>query len=69
MYVLFEEEGAFRAGTILTDNDTSLQVETASGKRAKIKSSNVLLRYQEPAPGALLELAEKAAADIETGFL
>jgi exoribonuclease-2 len=69
MYVLFEQEGAFRAGTVLTDNETSLQVETASGKRAKIKSSNVLLRYKEPAPGALLELAEKAAADIETDFL
>ncbi|MDR2112955.1 MAG: RNB domain-containing ribonuclease [Candidatus Accumulibacter sp.] len=69
MHVLFEEEGAFRAGTILADNETSLQVETVSGKRAKIKSSNVLLRYQEPAPGALLELAEKAAADIDSGFL
>ncbi|MDR2614026.1 MAG: RNB domain-containing ribonuclease, partial [Candidatus Accumulibacter sp.] len=69
MYVLFEEEGAFRAGTILADNDSSLQVETASGKRAKIKSANVLLRYKEPAPGALLALAEKAAKDIETDFL
>ena len=69
MHVLFEEEGAFRAGTILADNDTSLQVETASGKRAKIKSPNVLLRYKEPAPGELLERAEKAAADIESEFL
>jgi exoribonuclease-2 len=69
MHVLFEEEGAFRAGTILADNDTSLQVETASGKRAKIKSSNVLLRYKEPAPGELLERAEQAAADIDSEFL
>ena len=69
MHVLFEEEGALKAGSILADNDTSLQVETASGKRAKIKSSNVLLRYSEPAPGELLGLAEKAAADIETEFL
>jgi exoribonuclease-2 len=69
MYVLFEEEGALKAGTILADNDTSLQVETASGKRAKIKTSNVLLRYKEPAPGELLRLAENAAADIEKEFL
>ncbi|MDR3221454.1 MAG: RNB domain-containing ribonuclease, partial [Candidatus Accumulibacter sp.] len=69
MYVLFEEEGAFKAGTILTDNESSLQVEMVSGKRAKIKTSNVLLRYKEPSPGSLLELAEKAAADIETDFL
>ncbi|GHU26627.1 ribonuclease II [Betaproteobacteria bacterium] len=69
MHVLFEEEGALKAGSILADNDTSLQVETVSGKRAKIKSSNVLLRYSEPAPGELLGLAEKAAADIESEFL
>ncbi|MDR2452130.1 MAG: RNB domain-containing ribonuclease [Candidatus Accumulibacter sp.] len=69
MYVLFEEEGALRAGVILADNDTSLQVETASGKRAKVKSANVLLRYQDPAPGELLHLAEKSAADIEAEFL
>ena len=50
MHVLFEEDGAFKTATIMTDNDASLQVETASGKRVKIKSSNVLLRYKEPAP-------------------
>ncbi|MDR0440338.1 MAG: RNB domain-containing ribonuclease [Candidatus Accumulibacter sp.] len=69
MHVLFEEDGAFRAGTILADNDTSLQVETASGKRAKIKASNVLLRFADPASGALLDAAGKMTADIETDFL
>ena len=69
MHVLFEEDGAFKTATILTDNDASLQVETASGKRAKIKSSNVLLRYLEPAPGELLSRAEFLAADIESVFL
>ena len=54
MYVLFEEDGGFKAATILSDNDASLQVETTTGKRAKIKSANVLLRFKEPAPGALL---------------
>jgi exoribonuclease-2 len=69
MYVLFEEDGAFRTGTILADNDTSLQVETVSGKRAKIKAANVLLRYGEPGSGELLNQAGKMAADIETDFL
>ena len=45
MYVLFEEDGAFKTATILTDNVYSLQVESATGKRAKIKSANILLRY------------------------
>ena len=57
MYVLFEEDGGFKAATVLTDNDATLQVETTTGKRAKIKSANVLLRFKEPAPGALLPAA------------
>lgn len=61
MYLIFEEDGAFKTATIMADNDTSLQVETASGKRAKIKSGNVLLRYSSPAPGELLGSAEALA--------
>jgi len=51
MHVLFEEDGAFKAGTVLADNTTSLQVETGSGKRVKVKAANVLLRFAAPAPG------------------
>ena len=51
MNVLFEEDGAFKAASILTDNDSSLQVETPSGRRAKIKATNVLLRFREPGCG------------------
>jgi exoribonuclease-2 len=69
MHVLFEEDGAFKTATILTDNDTSLQIEMVSGKRAKIKAGNVLLRFQEPAPGDLLSQAEALAAGIDTEFL
>ncbi len=69
MHVIFEEDGAFKTATILTDNDSSLQVETASGKRVKIKSSNVLLRYLTPAPGDLLAGAEALAEGIEAEFL
>jgi len=52
MHVFFEDDGAFKAGTVLADNATSLQVEAASGKRLKIKSANVLLRFSEPSPSA-----------------
>jgi exoribonuclease-2 len=58
MNVLFEEDGAFKAGTVLADNTTSLQVETSTGKRVKVKAANVLLRFAAPAPGELLERAE-----------
>jgi exoribonuclease-2 len=69
MNVLFEEDGAFRAGTVLADNNTSLQVELPSGKRSKVKAASVLLRFEKPAPAELLEQAEAAAAEIDTDFL
>ena len=69
MHVLFEDDGAFRAGTILADNDTSLQIETVSGKRMKIKSANVLLRFADPAPAALVAEAQALAEEIDPAFL
>ena len=69
MNVLFEEDGAFRAGTVLADNVASLQIELASGKRSKVKAANVLLRFAAPAPGELLERAEADAEGIDVGFL
>jgi exoribonuclease-2 len=69
MFVLFEEDGAFKTGALLADNDASLQVETVSGKRAKIKAANVLLRFEKPAASALLDAAEPLADGIEAEFL
>jgi len=69
MHVLFEEDGVFRTADIIADNDASLHVEASSGKRSKIKSASVLLRFSEPAPAALLEQAERLAGGIERDFL
>jgi exoribonuclease-2 len=69
MNVLFEEDGAFRAGTVLADNNTSLQVELPSGKRSKVKAANVLLRFEAPAPTELMEKAEAAAVEMDAEFL
>jgi exoribonuclease-2 len=69
MFVLFEEEGGFKAGTVLADNDTSLQVENTHGKRVKLKRANVLLEFREPAPAELMTRAQSAAAEFDTDFL
>ncbi|MDR1853800.1 MAG: RNB domain-containing ribonuclease [Azoarcus sp.] len=69
MFVLFEEDGSFKAGTVMADNDSSLQVENTHGKRVKIKRANVLLEFREPAPADLLTRAETAAAEQDTDFL
>ena len=69
MNVLFEEDGAFRAGSVLADNVSSLQIELASGKRSKVKAGNVLLRFAAPGPGELLERAESEAEGMDVDFL
>ncbi len=69
MNVLFEEDGAFRAGSVLADNVSSLQVELASGKRSKVKAGNVLLRFAAPGPGELLDRAEAEAEGMDVDFL
>jgi len=69
MNVLFEEDGAFKAGTVLADNVSSLQVETSTGKRVKVKAASVLLRFAAPAPAELLDRAEAEAEGIEVEFL
>ena len=65
MYALFEDAGKFQAGRILSETDTSLQIELGSGKRAKVKAASVLLRFASPEPEALLASAEQIAADVD----
>ncbi|MDR2032518.1 MAG: RNB domain-containing ribonuclease [Azoarcus sp.] len=69
MFVLFEEDGSFKAGTVLADNEASLQIESTHGKRVKIKRANVLLEFRAPPPGELLARAGSDAAGFDTDFL
>jgi exoribonuclease-2 len=65
MYLLFEETGKFLAGRILSEADTSAQVELDSGKRVKVKSANMLLKFDKPTPHDLMAGAQAVAAGIE----
>ncbi|MGZ8259411.1 MAG: RNB domain-containing ribonuclease [Caldimonas sp.] len=65
MNALFEDGGKFLAGRVMSETDASLQVELGSGKRAKVKTANVLLRFAEPEPDALLGAAEQVAREID----
>ncbi len=69
MNVFYEEEGGFKVGAILADNDTSLQVEAPHGKRSKIKASSVLVRFDTPPLGAFMDTAQRAADGIDVDFL
>jgi exoribonuclease-2 len=65
MHALFEESGKFLAGRILSEADTSAQVELDSGKRVKVKSANILLKFDKPAPAELMAQAQAQAAEID----
>lgn len=65
MYALFDDAGKFHAGRVMSEAEASLQVELDSGKRVKVKAANVLLRFEKPAPAALLAQAQAIAADID----
>ena len=68
MNVFFEEDGGFKVGHVMSDIGTSLQIESISGKRSKIKSNTVVLRF-ESALEHFLPAAEALAADIDADFL
>ncbi len=80
MYVLFEDAGKFMAGRIMSEAEASAQVELDSGKRVKVKSAHMMLKFDKPAPAVLLsdatalsqtielELAYECAPDEEFGF-
>ena len=65
MFVLFEEAGKFLAGRVMSETDASLQVELDSGKRVKVKVVNALLKFEKPAPAALMASGLALSADIE----
>jgi len=65
MYALFEEGGKFLAGRVMSEADSSMQVELDSGKRVKVKAANVLLKFDKPAPAELMTSAQTLARDID----
>ncbi len=64
-YALFDDAGKFLAGRVMSEADSSMQVELDSGKRVKVKAAHVLLRFDKPAPAELLAEAGRTAADID----
>jgi len=65
MHILFEDTGKFLAGRVLSEADTSAQVELDSGKRVKVKTANMLLKFDKPEPAQLMAAAQAVRAGIE----
>ena len=66
MYAIYEEAGKYASGKILSTTDTSAQIELDSGKRIKVKSAQLLLQFEAPAPALLWTQAQEARATMET---
>ena len=68
MNVFFEEDGSFKVASIMTETQGSMQIESVSGKRSKIKSSNVLMRFETPLSG-FMDSANTEAETLDLDFL
>lgn len=68
MNVFYEEDGGFKVASIMSEADSSMQVEASSGKRSKIKTANVLMRFDGSLSG-FLEAAQAEADTLDTDFL
>ncbi len=69
MNIFYEEDGGFKVGSVMADNTTSLQVESLSGKRSKVKAANVLVHFVQPPLQEFIPQAESLADGIEVDFL
>ncbi len=65
MYALFEDSGKFMTGRVLSEADASAQIELDSGKRMKVKSANMLMKFDKPTPAEFMQAGQAVAADIE----
>ena len=65
MYALFEEAGKFQTGRILSEAESSAQIELESGKRVKVKAAHLLLKFEKPSPADLMRDAQALSATIE----
>ncbi|MGB4346411.1 MAG: RNB domain-containing ribonuclease, partial [Burkholderiaceae bacterium] len=69
MNLFFEESGDFKVGTVLSQQGEAYQVETPSGKRAKVRARDVLLQFTSPSPAELMQQAQELAKDMDAAFL
>ncbi|TAK49626.1 MAG: RNB domain-containing ribonuclease [Betaproteobacteria bacterium] len=69
MNVLYEEDGEFKVGAVLSRAPASVQVESPHGRRSKIKTAQLLLEFERPPGAELLAGAERFAEGLDTDFL
>ncbi|MBI3383812.1 MAG: RNB domain-containing ribonuclease [Aquabacterium sp.] len=69
MFALFDDAGKFHAGRVMSEADSSMQIELDSGKRVKVKAANVLIKFAKPSPAEILAQGAAQAADIDVDLI
>jgi exoribonuclease-2 len=69
MFALFDDAGKFQAGRVMSEADSSMQIELDSGKRVKAKAANVLIKFDKPSPAELLAQAAAQAGEIDVDLI
>ena len=65
MYALYEEGGKFLTGRVLSEADASAQLELESGKRVKVKSNQLLMKFDKPQPTEFMLAGRAVASSME----
>lgn len=63
MNLFFEEDGSFKAGTVLSQAGNAYQVQLPTGRRTKIKASHSFFEFEQPAPADLVTRAQAMVPD------
>lgn len=69
MNLYFEEDGAFKAGTVLAQAGNAYQVTLTTGRRTKIKASHVFFSFESPSAADLIKMLPQEAEALDPAFL
>jgi exoribonuclease-2 len=73
MNLLFEEDGEIKVGSVLEaiggNEPTSYQVQLTTGRRAKVKAAQVLLKFAQPEAAQVMPAAQALSETLEVAFL
>ena len=69
MFALFDDAGKFQAGRVMSEADSSMQIELDSGKRVKVKAANVLIKFAKPSPAEVLAQGAAQSAEIDVDLI
>ena len=65
MYAIYEEGGKFLTGRVLSEAQASAQLELDSGKRVKVKTSLLLMKFDKPGPAEFMLAGQEVARGME----